>query len=407
MSPTTASAIKHLAGREPESAALRNVLAQLGACSSELCTEEMLFGLGGGIGFIYFLFDMHGGHPVVVGTRYHAKESDTPVFVMQMCEAWGAKAEVRHSSSPSAATKSLVKALEDGFTPIVWVEVTKLPYMFLSGRPNMYHTVVVYGVEGDEVIVGDLCKSVFRMSMEDLTEARNSNYAPKFRSLLIKEAPAKPDIRKMLSERIELTCSQMIDGLGISNFGLAAFKKWADMLTNTKNKKGWPACFSSGQALHGALSTVFVQIELRGYGGSAFRGMYADFIEQAAGVLKKPALKKVAEQFRESEASWQEIAFASLPETIPVLKETRAALTRRSVLLSKARTAEIDQELDALRDRLKHLSLDGRPHLREASAKDLSLSKADALDLFGAMRARVLETEAIERAAFTELRRIV
>lgn len=406
MSPKTVTAIKHAVGRQPESAALRNVLAQLGACSSDLCTEEMLFGLGGGIGSGYFLFDMHGGHPVYIGTRFHAKESDTPVFMDQMCEAWGATAEVRHSSSPSAASKSLVKILNDGFTPIVWVEITKLPYMFLSGHvhgkeseANAYHTVVVYGMEEDEVIVGDLAASVFRMSLDDLTEARHSNFAPKFRTVVITAAPPKPDPRTMLADRIRGTCSQMIDGLGIANFGLSAMSKWAQMLTNTKNKKGWPNCFTSGRSLHGVLSSVFGQIELRGYGGSGFRTMYADFLEQAAGVLKKSALRNVAERFRESEKSWRSISSAVLPDTIPVLKETRAALTRRAMLLRKTRTAKTEQELQSLREHLAHL--------RETSDTSLSLSSAEALDLFADIRARVLETEAIERAAFTELGSIV
>lgn len=399
MSTKTVTAKKHVAGRQPESATLRNVLIQRDACTSDLCTEEILFGLGGGIGCAYFLFDMHGGHPVYIGYRIHAKEGDTPYFTLQMTEGWGATADVRHSSSPSAATKSLVKILNDGFTPIVWVEVTKLPYMFLSGNPLAYHQVVVYGMEGDDVLVGDLGDSVIRMSMEELTEARNSNYAPKFRTVVISEATAKPQLRETLSDRIRVTCSQMLEGLGIANFGLAALNKWAQMLTNTKNKKGWPNCFPGGPPLHGAMSTVFGQIELRGYGGSAFRGLYADFLDQAAGVLKKSALKKVAEQFRESEASWRAISDAALPDSIPLLKETREALTRRSVLIRKPRTTAIDKELESLRDRLKQL--------RERSAKELSLSKADTLDLFGAISERVLETEKIERAAFTELSSIV
>lgn len=399
MSTKTVTAKKHVAGRQPESATLRNVLIQRDACTSDLCTEEILFGLGGGIGCAYFLFDMHGGHPVYIGYRIHAKEGDTPYFTLQMTEGWGATADVRHSSSPSAATKSLVKILNDGFTPIVWVEVTKLPYMFLSGHANAYHQVVVYGMEGDDVLVGDLGDSVIRMSMEELTEARNSNYAPKFRTVVISEATAKPQLRETLSDRIRVTCSQMLEGLGIANFGLAALNKWAQMLTNTKNKKGWPNCFPGGPPLHGAMSTVFEQIELRGYGGSAFRGLYADFLDQAAGVLKKSAFRKVAEQFRESEASWRAISDAALPDSIPLLKETREALTRRSVLIRKPRTTAIDKELESLRDRLKQL--------RERSAKELSLSKADTLDLFGAISERVLETEKIERAAFTELSSIV
>lgn len=390
---------KHLAGKEPESAALLNALNQLGSCSSDLCTEEMLFGLGGGLGLIYFLFDLHGGHPIVVGTRYHASEAESPVFVMQMCEAWGATTELKHSSSRSAATKSLMKSLDDGFTPIVWVEVTKLPYMFLSGRPNMYYTIVVYERDGNEFVVGDLGESPARISVEELEEVRHSHYATKFRSLTVKDAPAKPDVREMLSERIRLTCSQMLEGLGIANFGLEAFKKWAEMLTNTKNKKGWSNCFNTGPELHGAMSSVFEQIELRGNGGSAFRGMYADFLDQAAGVLKKPALKKVADQFRESEASWHKIALAALPDSIPILKETRETFDRRATLLRKPRTPKVNEELDSLRTRLKEL--------RESSAKELALSPEARLDLFSSIRSRVLETEAIERAAFTDLNNLV
>ena len=390
---------KHLAGKEPESAAVLNALNQLGSCSTDRCTEEMLFGLGGGLGLTYFLFDLHGYHPIVVGTRYHASEAETPVFVMQMCDAWGATTELKHSSSQGASTKGLTKMLEDGYTPIIWVDVTKLPYMFLSGRPNMYHTIIVYEKDGNEFIVGDLGESVARISVEEMEEARHSHYAPKFRSLTLKDAPAKPDLREVLTERIRLMCSQMIEGLGIANFGLEAFKKWAEMLTNTKNKKGWSNCFTEGPALHRAMSSVYGQIELRGFGGSAFRGMYADFIDQSAGVLKKPGLKKVTDQFRKAEASWHKIALAALPDSLPILKETRDVFDRRATLLQKPRTPKIDDELDSLRTRLKEL--------RESSAKDLALPPADKLELFSGIRSRVLETEAIERAAFTDLNKLI
>jgi len=147
------------------------------------------------------------------------------------------------------------------------------------------------------------------------------------------------------------------------------------------------------------MSSVFGQIELRGNGGSAFRGMYADFVDQAAGVLKKPALKKVADQFRESEASWHKIALAALPDSIPILKETRETFDRRATLLRKPRTPKVNEELDSLRTRLKEL--------RESSAKELALSPEARLDLFSSIRSRVLETEAIERAAFTDLNKLV
>ncbi|MGI9166471.1 MAG: hypothetical protein ACR2G5_08810 [Pyrinomonadaceae bacterium] len=55
--------------------------------------------------------------------------------------------------------------------------------------------------------------------------------------------------------------------------------------------------------------------------------------------------------------------------------------------------------LDSLRTRLKEL--------RESSTKELALSPEARLDLFSSIRSRVLETEAIERAAFTDLNKLV
>ena len=390
---------KHLAGKEPQSAPVRNALNQLDRCPADLCTDEMLFGLGGGIGLIYFMFHLHEMDIAIVGTTYHPSEAEAPVFHMQMCEAWGATTELLHSSSRSAATKRLIKLLDDGQTPIIWVDYTKLPYLFPSGRPNMYHSIIVYEKDGDDFIIGDLSESPIRISAGELEEARVSHYVPKFRTLVIKDAPVKPDIREALSERIRLTCSQMIDGLGIANFGLQAFGKMAAMITNAKNKKGWPRIYETGPALHGLASTLYDQIELRGFGSSAFRGLYADFLEQSAGVLKKPALKKVADQFRESDAGWKAIANAAMSSSFPVLKETREVLDRRSVLLRKARTEKVNQELDSLRTRLLEL--------RETSASELKLSSADILDWFTTIRERVLETEVIERAAFADLRKTV
>lgn len=392
-------ATKHLAGKESQSAPVRNALNQLGRCPADLCTDEMLFGLGGGISLIYFMFHLHETDIVIIGTTYHASEAESPVFHMQMCEAWGATTELIHSSSRSAATKKLIKQLDEGQTPIVWVEYTKLPYMFLTGHPNMYHSIIVYERDGDDFIIGDVAESPIRISGEELEEVRVSHYAPKFRSLLIKDAPENPDLREAITERIRLTCSQMIDGLGISNFGLQAYGKMAAMITNTKNKKGWPRLYESGRSLHAMASTLYDQIELRGYGGSAFRGMYAGFLEQSAGVLKKPALKTIADQFRESEAGWKAFANAAMPSSIPILKETREALDRRAVLFRKARTEKVNQELDSLRTRLKEL--------RQKSTEEIKLSSSEILDWFAVIRERTLEIEAIERAAFAELRKTV
>jgi hypothetical protein len=180
---------------------------------------------------------------------------------------------------------------------------------------------------------------------------------------------------------------------------LSGLVLWADMLIARNARRGWPACFPPGPALHGALSSAFGQIELRGFGGSAFRSMYADFLEQAAAILNNPSLKDIAARFRECEKSWHFLTGALLPDEIPILRETRSLLTRRFSLSRKNRSRGTETELISIRDRLAVL--------RNTPAAAWSLTSAGALDLFAGLRRRILEIEAAERAAFTELQRTV
>src|SRR3990172_7681172 len=53
------------------------------------------------------------------------------------------------------------------------------------------------------------------------------------------------------------------------NFGLAALEKWASLLTDERDRKGWPRFFPAGRDLLAALLAVYVQIELRGRGLTA------------------------------------------------------------------------------------------------------------------------------------------
>ena len=141
---------KQFGGQHTEVCALKNTLKQLAVVAphtGQPYTEELLFGIGGGIGFAYFLFEKSGLHPIHLGTRIHTKETDKPDFLQMITSRIGARLRLQNSSSSTAAAANLKRQLADGHTPIVFVDPVRLPYLGLNAALHTYYSVVVCGID--------------------------------------------------------------------------------------------------------------------------------------------------------------------------------------------------------------------------------------------------------------------
>ena len=334
--PVWISGFHQFAGKQSEAAALRNVLAHSGVKAphtGQPFTEELLFGIGGGIGLGYFVYQSGDFTSLFLATRI---TSGAPDFLQAICERIGVNPTIQHTSSAVAAEKNLKQALAQGRPPILWVNPMALPY---PGTPAGYHTLVAYGFdEGDEkVYVADRSEKALTLTRAELGAARQRGDVQKFRALLVEPPAEPPDLRNAVKQGLLDFCEQMKEGFGPpnfrSNFGLDALEKWAELLTNTKDKRGWPKFFPPGPRLIDALIAAFDQIENRGNGGSAFRPYYADFLVGAGTILKNPELGNFAEQFREAARLWHELGEALLPNSASVFKETKKLSTKRRTSL--------------------------------------------------------------------------
>ena len=63
--------------------------------------------------------------------------------------------------------------------------------------------------------------------------------------------------------------------------------------------------------------------------------MYADFLDEAAAILQKPALSEAANQFRGSEAAWAALAEMILPDDVPILSEAKTLIDQKQELFSE------------------------------------------------------------------------
>lgn len=133
----------------------------------------------------------------------------------------------------------------------------------------------------------------------------------------------------------------------IKNIGLAGIEKWSKLVVE------WPEQFE-GLKLFGALMNGFMYIETGGTGGSAFRSMYAQFLEEAGVIVNKPALNEVAQMMCQSATIWSEIASGFLPDSWPNLGRTRELIVEKNRLFEEQEPGALDAmkkingELDGL-----------------------------------------------------------
>ena len=143
---------------------------------------------------------------------------------------------------------------------------------------------------------------------------------------------------------------------------------------------------------------VFHWIEVGGTGGSAIRNMYADFLEEASGIMDSSALNDVAKVYRESARLWSGLAQAVLPDSIENFKETKRLIADREELF-KERGQSAERERLELNMRL----LDIEAEVGSA----FPLSQNDTEHLLNDLRERILELHNLEMEATQALKGLV
>lgn len=389
--------------RQSEAGALAAALRYLGVTSGhsgEPYSEALLFGLGGGIGFSYFVFEYKAARvkTLTLGTRITTlEESSRPQFLQTICERIGAPLRVLHPTTPSAANSGVRQALLEGVPPIVWIDLSGPPYHYPATAD--YAAGVVYAWEGDQVRLAGRSRRPLPLRRKAFEAARLSIGVPKSRAVVVGRPEGTPNLAAAVVLALRETRDQMAHGIDVGqfrgNFGLAALERWAALLTDERDRKGWPRFFPAGRDLTTALLGVFIQIELRGRGGGAFRSLYADFLEEAAEISRRRRLREAAEPFRRAARAWRALARAALPNGVLPLRRLRELVVERQTLLEREGVEGVSRanELTEAARRLRH-DID----------EDFPLPPDQALDLLSDLRRRVLQLHALEAAALQALR---
>lgn len=357
----TVSGYDSFGGSDSETAAVRNVLAHhelIAPHTGEPFSEELLFGVGGGIGAGYMMFRICDRVVVWFGTRGAGHTSSTsPSLIEGLAQRLGVVVERKEAGGIRAAEANLRESLQAGHPVICWGDRALMPYNALSRDLAGWfvHVFVVHGLAGDDVLIGTRSKRGAVVSYGDLVESRRRIGSLKNRSLVL-IPPRRIGItvlRKAVREGLA-SCVESCGPQKIKNYGLSSLGHVAEMARHGRDKKGWPRALARPEDLFSSMSSIFQAIETSGTGGGGHRKMFSRFLVEAAEILNKPALEDVAQRYKKLARRWKALAKACLPDEVDELGATRRLhveakkLFRRDAMGSLAERVALREQAERL-----------------------------------------------------------
>ena len=391
---------RHFAGRHWETGTVANVYAYRGVTAphtGQPYSEALLLGVSGGAVMGYFSFAYTGYDPQA---RILTRNTFAPL--QTLLERLGVIQHRLQTTNPAKGDRNLVETLAEGQPAIVLADFFSLGYNAQPQDPGMWamFPIVVYGVDEatDTAWIADRAGVPLTASLPELHAARARVKKDKFRLLTLE--PPNPDklpaaVQKGLWDCIRLYTEAPPKG-SRNNFGLQAFRWWAELLTRPKARMSWAREFPPGIKLYAGLTGVFWDIAVFGKDatGRADRDLYADFLDEAAAILERPGLHAAAEDFRACAAAWEALGAVLLPDDVPPLGEARALLVERHQHFLAEGNAALERR-QAIAARLAAI--------RAAIDSDFPLDQAGVDALLAGIADRVMALHDLEAKAVATL----
>ncbi|MGI5500079.1 BtrH N-terminal domain-containing protein [Lentzea sp. CA-135723] len=281
-------------GTDPDAAAVTTMLAARGITG---LTEALVFGIGGGIGAGYILweFKQHNSRHVTLGFcnswQYVTRRTEKALDRLGIAHEW-------HRSANKAAQTWLTEQLDAGNAAMVWPDRYQIGYWDLPEELDGHggHPVVAYATAGDQVYLDDRNLVPFTVAREDLDRANARVGTWKNQAVVITDSDRAIDVEAAVREGLRDVVEHLSQKS--DSFSLPAWRKWAKMMTDTKAAKAWPKVFADGQGLDVALRGVREGVDGRyGVTGGNLRPLFADFLDEAGHSGQAPRWREIAEMW--------------------------------------------------------------------------------------------------------------
>ena len=263
-------------------------------------SEEMMLGLGQGIGYIYW--HQKGMEPFIGG-----RATPKPSMEELAAQRTGIKMQLHHTTSARKAKSTLLDLLQQQQPVILQVDMGFLPYFDFGGEEYHFggHAVVACGYDevNDTVMIADR-DGVYPVPMADLEKARGSKFKPfppKNRWYTVdfseKRQPTAEEARQAICETAVFMLKPPI-----SNIGVKGIRKTAKMIAK------WPEVLTPHQLKRTLFNGYIFISPVGGSGGGAFRYMYSRFLRETAVLTANARFNDCADAFQEIGDKWEALA---------------------------------------------------------------------------------------------------
>ena len=284
-----------------------NSLAKIFHYYNHPLSEDMILGLGAGMGFIYWKMKMGSSPYVFMGGRGNNKD-----FFTDVGKRTGARIRAVSTGSAKKAQASLLVKLEKREPVMLFGDMGFLPWFHLpQGYHFGGHTFVVCGYDADNTLLASdmnqetpgLKKGFYApISLEQLSKARSSTFKPfppknTYLEFDFSEyhQPEAEDICAAIKQTVESQLNPPIKNVGVKGMRHAS-----------KELLKWPDIFREYD-LRMNLFNIYIFIEIGGTGGGCFRYMYSRFLKESAKITKNDRLFELAGDIQRAGEMFSEI----------------------------------------------------------------------------------------------------
>ena len=263
-------------------------------------SEELLLGLGEGVGFMYWQAK---GQPPFLGGRASPKPSMEELAGQRT----GVQIQIQRTDSSRKARQSLLEMLAAGQPVMLGVDMGFLPYFNFGGEEYHFggHVVVAcgYDEQTEQVLIAER-DELHPIPMADLEKARGSTFKPfpprnawctfDFSGF---HQPTAIETRRAIVNQ----AAQMISP-PIKNMGVKGIRTAAERIPR------WPGQMSTDEIRWALFNTHIFISPVGGSGGGIFRYMFSRFLQEASAITGEMRLSESAAEFQCIGDAWESFA---------------------------------------------------------------------------------------------------
>jgi hypothetical protein len=281
---------KPFIGQHCETTATGSLLNQIGVQFS----EPMLFGLGEGLGFIFWNMKIM-DFPFLGG---RIKQDD---LTQNIARNLNLKLEVEETASSKKAWENVKNRIDNDIPVGLKLDSYHLDY-FTNKIHFAGHYVAMYGYDENFAYLVDTKQqgSTVKTSLNSLESARKEKgpMSSKNLSYTIQNGNKEYDLKKTIIAAIKNNAEQYLNP-PIKNIG------YKGVLKASEEIKKW---YRNSKNIENDFKTTAILMEKGGTGGALFRNLYRDFLKESYDLLKIQELDNAYRMFAEIAPLWSRVS---------------------------------------------------------------------------------------------------